>query len=389
MKIILVGGGHSHAVLLRHWGQQPSPGLELTLISNVLQAPYSGMVPGHLAGFYRYPQIHIDLVALADFAQAHLLQDEVIALEARSQKLQTRHHGWLEFDVLCLDIGSTPSLDACEGSEWVVPAKPIAPLLIAWQDFLRQTRSDALPTVSLAVVGGGASGVELALNLQARLQYLLGQRTAPPTIQTHLIQRGPALLPTYAPRARRQVMALLERRGIQLHCEQAITRIDKDLSHGFPAAPLNTFELTSPTGLRLRANWVLWVTQACPPRWLQSSGLALDDRGFVLVSANLQSLSHPFIFASGDIASCRPHLCPKAGVFAVRQGRPLGENVRRYCLGQPLRPYIPPKRYLSLLSTGQETAIACWGPWAWHSALAWRWKDWLDRRFMSQFTQYH
>ncbi|BFM39791.1 FAD-dependent oxidoreductase [Synechocystis sp. LKSZ1] len=389
MRIVLVGGGHSHALVLHYWSQRPLPGVELVLISNVHQAPYSGMVPGYLAGLYRHGEIHIDLPSLAEGAQARFVLDTAIAVDPDNQRLHTPNQGWLDFDLLSLDLGSTPYLGPLAGAEWVLPAKPVPQFLEAWQDFLVKTRSPLVKTVTLAIVGGGAGGVELALNLQARLRYLFDQRPISPRLQIHLLHQGEHLLPGHSRQARRWVSQMLRQRGIQVSLGKTVKAVEKDFSQGFPMAPLTTYAVIDQTGHQIAANLVLWVTQASAPDWLRPSGLTLDDRGFIQVGPTLQSLSHSFIFASGDIASLTPHPCPKAGVFAVRQGRPLFENLRRYCLHQPLKPYIPQKRYLSLLGTGQQTALASWGPWAWHSALAWRWKDWLDRRFMAKFAQYH
>ena len=119
---------------------------------------------------------------------------------------------------------------------------------------------------------------------------------------------------------------------------------------------------------------------------IKESGLATDKRGFILVNDYLQSISHPFVFAAGDIATMVNHPRPKAGVFAVRQGKPLFQNLQRIVLGKPLKPYRPQRNYLSLIGTGDESAIASWGNFGLHCPLLWRWKDHIDRKFMAQFS---
>lgn len=139
-------------------------------------------------------------------------------------------------------------------------------------------------------------------------------------------------------------------------------------------------------GQTLPADFVFWAAQAAPSLWLEESGLDTTSEGFVRVAPTLQTLSHPGIFAAGDVAAVQNRALPKSGVFAVRMAKPLERNLRAYLAGPPLSAYKPQRHSLSLIGTADRRAIASYGPWAGHSALFWRWKDWIDRRFMKQFT---
>jgi hypothetical protein len=121
--------------------------------------------------------------------------------------------------------------------------------------------------------------------------------------------------------------------------------------------------------------------------WLADSGLSVDQSGFVRVSSTLQSISHPVVFATGDVASMDESPRPKAGVLAVRQGRLLDRNLRRALLGQPLAPYRLQRQFLSLISTGDKHAVASLGPLALRGGWVWRWKDWIDSRFMRRYQE--
>ena len=168
-------------------------------------------------------------------------------------------------------------------------------------------------------------------------------------------------------------MRVLDERGIAVHLNSKVVGVE-------------------PNGVQVEggdfhpADAVLWVTYAAAPEWPGKSGLAVDKEGFIAVDRELRSISHPEVFAAGDIASM-PDPRPKSGVFAVRQGPVLTENLRRAVAGRPLKPYRPQKRFLGLISTGDTYAVASRGDWSREGRLLWTWKDWIDRRFMQRFNE--
>jgi len=347
-QLVFVGGGHSHAIALRHFGLNPIPGVQITLISEAEDTPYSGMLPGHIAGFYSYQDCHINLRSLCEFAKARLIVDRAIGLEPDCVICE---HSAISFDIVSIDIGSRPTIPAQAKG---IGAKPIAPFLKWWDEFVQSNPAQ------LAIVGGGTGGVELALNMQHRL----------PKTTIHLFQRNRTVMPKHNAWVRRQLKQLLIQRGIQLHLGKTVEEVE-----GFEP---NTFEPNTP-------NTVVWVTQASAPDWIKQSGLKIDDRGFILVNDALQSVSHAQVFAAGDIATMMRYDRPKAGVFAVRQGKPLFQNLSAMLKHQPLKPYHPQKTYLSLIGTGDRSAIASYGVLGWRSRLLWQMKDAIDQAFMNQF----
>jgi selenide,water dikinase len=102
------------------------------------------------------------------------------------------------------------------------------------------------------------------------------------------------------------------------------------------------------------------------------------------VNRSLQCVSHPNVFAAGDVAAYADPQ-PKSGVYAVRAGPTLGRNLRAFCEGRPLHPWAPQARALYLISTGDRNALAIWDRWSWSGRWAWHWKDRIDRRFMRRF----
>ena len=367
-KLGLSGGGHSHAIALRQWGLNPLSDVDLTLISDVEQTPYSGMLPGHVAGFYSYEETHIDLRSLAKFAGADLIIDRAIGLNTEENRVICQRHQ-LEFDYLSLDIGSTPQTITVPGAkEYAIPAKPVPVFLKAW-DELKQWASEKQP-LSIAIVGGGAGGVELVLNMQVCLQEILGNKNS---LQIHLIHRGKQLLTSHNNWVSNKLEEIVLGRDIKLHLQQNVIEVLSD-------------KIICESGLEIEGDRVFWVTQATAPPWIDKSNLATDDRGFVLVKDTLQSVSHQHIFAAGDIATISNYNRPKAGVFAVRQGQPLFNNWQSILTGRSLQFYTPQDKYLSLIGTGDRRAIASWGSFGWRSRLFWWLKDYIDRKFMNQFS---
>ena len=225
-------------------------------------------------------------------------------------------------------------------------------------------RSKAL---RLAVIGGGAAGFELAMALAHRLRVLGsgGSRVA--------LVSGGAALPGSPPRVVQRALQALARQGVTLH--DAACR-------AIAAAHLHL-----DNGARLDCDVPLLAIGAAAPAWLATSGLALDARGFIATGPTLQSTSHDFVFAAGDVASRSDAPHPKSGVYAVRAGPPLAANLRARLLGRSLQPYMPQKRTLYLLSCGERRAIASWGGWSAEGRWVWRWKDRIDRAFVARYTR--
>ena len=165
---------------------------------------------------------------------------------------------------------------------------------------------------------------------------------------------------------------VLRERGVRLHLGQAVTSVADGV-------------ITCADTTTVAVDEILWVTQAGAAPWLRQAGLDVDAAGFMCVDDTLQSTSHPGVFGAGDVAAVVNHPREKAGVFAVRQGRPLAANLRHVLLGRSPRPFRPQRRFLTLVSTGGRHAVGSRGPWSFEGAVIWRWKDWIDRRFMARF----
>ena len=375
--IVLVGGGHSHVVVLKRFAMQPEPGLRLTMICTDVHTPYSGMLPGYVAGHYDYDAVHIDLSRLAVFAGARLYRDEVIGLDRTGGKVLCRNRPPVPYDRLSINIGSTPQLASVPGAEGrVVPVKPIHQFNQRWLALLGRVQQHTQGVLRIAVVGAGAGGVELLLAMQYRLQRefaALGRDAS--LLQFHLLGAESEILPTHNAGVRQRFMRVLTERGVRLHLGSQVTQVQAN-------------RLLCANGQVLEADEIMWVTQAGGASWLQGTGLALDTNGFLVVNDCLQSITDPLVFAAGDVAAMQNHPLPKAGVFAVRQGKPLADNLRLSVQAKPLETYHPQSSWLALISTGDKYAIASRGAIGFAGQWVWRWKDWIDQRFMRKFSEF-
>lgn len=373
--IVLIGGGHSHVGVLHAFARRPLPGVRLTLICTDTDTPYSGMLPGYVAGHYRFDEVHIDLRRLAAWAGARYVLDEVIGIERSARRVLCRQRPALAYDVLSINMGSTPDWRAIAGAVGQgVPVKPIRQFNQRWLALLERVRQSS-GRQTIAVVGAGAGGVELTLAMQYRLRKeRLAAGRDPGALKFHLFSADERILVTHNASVQRAFETVLQRRGVVVHRSAPIERVVAGT-------------LMTRAGESLAADEIVWVTQAAGAAWLRDSGLALDERGFIQVRATLQSVSDPLIFAAGDCASLIGRPLEKAGVFAVRMGPPLAENLRRSLLQQPLRAYRPQRRWLALISTGDRQAVASRGAFYARGKLLWRWKDWIDRRFMEKFSE--
>ncbi len=375
--IVLVGGGHSHVVVLRRFAMQPEPGLRLSLICTDVHTPYSGMLPGYVAGHYDYDAVHIDLSRLAVFAGARLYRDEVIGLDRAGSKVLCRNRPPVPYDRLSINIGSTPQLASVPGAAGhVVPVKPIFQFNQRWLALLNRVQQHTQGVLRVAVVGAGAGGVELLLAMQYRLQrefVALGRDAS--QLHFSLLGAEPDILPTHNAGVRQRFMRVLAERGVALHLGSKVTQVEAN-------------RLICANGQVVEADEIMWVTQAGGAPWLKGTGLALDGNGFLVVNDCLQSVTDPLVFAAGDIAAMQNYPLPKAGVFAVRQGQPLADNLRLSVQARPLKPYHPQSSWLALISTGDRYAVASRGAIGFAGQWVWRWKDWIDQRFMRRFSEF-
>ncbi|MFC6688035.1 selenide, water dikinase SelD [Jhaorihella thermophila] len=357
--LVLVGGGHAHALVLRKWGMQPLPGARVTVINPGPTAPYSGMLPGFVAGHYTRSDLDIDLVRLARFAGARVILGAVEGMDLKTRQIHVAGRPPIGYDVASVNVGITSAMPDLPGfAEHAVPAKPLGEFAARWADY-----RDRTGPARVAVIGGGVAGAEIAMAMAFALRQR-GRET-----EIHLIDAARALS-ALVPRAQRLIRARMSELGVTLIEHAPIARIAED-----------HVELAD--GRHIAADFVTGAAGARPYGWFRDTGLALHD-GFIAVDETLRT-SDPAVFAAGDCAHLTHAPRPKAGVYAVREAPVLFDNLCATLSGHRLRPYRPQKDYLKLVSLGGKEALAEKFGTAYAGRLMWRWKDRIDRRFMEKF----
>ena len=330
--LLLAGGGHSHAVVLKRWAMRPEqrPKHSITLINRTSTSLYSGMVPGLIAGIYQRDELAIDLRQLCEQAGVAFVEAEITGLNPQDKSLRLRDRPELHFDWLSLDVGAVSRPNA-KG----IPIKPLEASLAFLEG---ESANNPQP---LRVIGAGAAGLEVVLALRRRWPQ--------------------------------RELQLQQRRG----------QLDRALKEELQSARIALIDDDSQT-----RGPSLLCTGSQGHAWLATSGIPLDVDGRIRTDRCLRVEGHPSLFASGDCAVISTAPRPASGVWAVRAGRPLARNLEAACLGRPLRPWHPQPQALQLIGSHQDAAWARWGSWRLGpSPLLWLLKQRIDRAFMAGFQQ--
>lgn len=368
-KLLLIGGGHSQVEVLRSFAAEPPAGVETTLISPSRFTGYSGMLPGWIAGHYTHAECHIDLEALARAARCRFAITAVNGMNLDAGLAFCVDGNMHRYDIASIDVGSRPGLlDAHGAAEYALPVKPLEQFVARWTAIVAGEESMPDDT-RIVAVGGGAAGVEVLLAMQHRLH---AARANAPRLRFALATDTDDILPMHSHAVRRRFLRVLRERRVEVLTGCRVARVAPD-------------HIECANGTRIESALTVWATGASAPFWPRASGLACDARGFIRVTPALQSVNRMGIFAVGDIAAMDGTPRPKSGVYAVRQGPPLAENLRRALRSDALLDYRPQREALALISTGDRYAVASRGRLTIAGAWAWRWKDWIDRRFMTKY----
>jgi selenide,water dikinase len=364
--LVFIGGGHTHSLVLRMLAMQPIANVRLTLITDTLLTPYSGMLPGYIAGHYSLAETHLDLNKLCQAGQIRLIHGRVCGIDVINKTVQLDSQASIGYDKVSINTGSTPNVDIAGAREFGVGVKPVSQLTATWQKLLSQKTDQGTP--HWAVIGGGAAGIEMVLAIAHRFKH------AGDNLKLSLVQSSALLLPGYHHNVQKKVALALKQYEIELVTDFRVSRVTKNA-------------LEANTGQTLSIDQSIWCTPATAPKWPSLAGLDTDPAGFIAVNEFLQSTSHSDVFACGDVAAMIKSPRPKAGVYAVRSAPFLTKNLTAAFSGQKMQPVSLQTNFLSLISLGGKSAVGQRGWFSLNGEWVWRWKNQIDQKFMALFVK--
>ncbi len=370
-QLLLIGAGHAHAFVLEAFARQPDPDIAITVVSDSPLAAYSGSVPAWLAGECTLRETQIDVAALCHRANARLILSPARALNTHARYAELANDQRLNFDVASFNIGSTLSLPQKLGEQLprLLAMRPLSSLHQRWQALKNDiSHFHSGGKKRIVGVGGGAAGCETLMSVLTQLR----QQRPDIEWQGHLLSASNELLPGAGHLPRWLTRRALSKAGITV---RSPLRGESLVKGG----------ISTQIGQHIEADIVMWATGAVGHPWLAETTLPLDKRNFIYVDNTLEVSGQPGIFAAGDCAAFTPAL-PNAGVYAVRMGPHLADNLRRACHNETLAPWLPPKRVLSLIGTGDGRAIASRGAIGFSGKWVWEWKKRIDTRFIDRFN---
>jgi selenide,water dikinase len=364
--ILLIGGGHAHIQVLHLLASLNIEKFRVTLISDVSLAPYSGMIPSFLAGVYRSEELQFDLDSICRRLGVIFINKSVVKIDTDQNLVMCMDGQSLKYDICSVNIGIRPRMisSQSQNSDQIFYLKPISSLIGKWRLLISQF-SSLESDLDFTIVGGGAAAFEIAIacrrhfkNFKTKIRIVTGNKT---------------LLSEQNIKVQKFAHESLDAHAIDCIEGQRVTKICEK-------------SLVLDDGSEIPRQIVFVGVSAEAPKLFRESKLPINEDGFIQVDEFLRVLGHSNLFAAGDCCEFTPHHLPKAGVFAVREGPVLFENIKAKILDQThLTKYIPQKHWLSILVSGESKAILCYRNFAIRGRIAWLLKDYIDRRFMRRF----
>ena len=360
--LVLIGGGHSHLSVLMKLAKRPINGNRITLITNEIDTPYSGMIPGYIEGIYSWRDSHIDLYRLCLKLNVRFIHAEVERVSAHEKEIYFKDRPKIKFDVLSINTGIQSNNREIKGAaKYCLPVKPISKLA---NNFLNKITNFK----SIAFIGGGAGSVELALAIKKRFLNINQD------IKITIITGKRGLLSTFPQKTKLTSLKTLEKFKIDIIEYKRVLEVKPK-------------QIILSDKSMLKIDKAILSTNSMTPKWLAKSDILLTKDNYILVNKSFQT-NYKYVFASGDVIDFNNQNLKKAGVFAVRSGKPLAINIKQFILGKKLVEYKFNKNYLALIGTSKRSAIATKYNLTFNSRFFFYLKKYIDQNFIKKFSDF-
>ena len=360
--LVLIGGGHSHLSVLMKLSKKRLNGNRITLITNEIDTPYSGMIPGYIEGIYSWRDSHIDLYRLCLKLNVRFIHAEVERVSAHEKEIYFKDRPKIKFDVLSINTGIQSNNREIKGAaKYCLPVKPISKLT---NNFLNKITNFK----SIAFIGGGAGSVELALAIKKRFLNINQD------IKITIITGKRGLLSTFPQKTKLTSLKTLEKFKIDIIEYKRVLEVKPK-------------QIILSDKSMLKIDKAILSTNSMTPKWLAKSDILLTKDNYILVNKSFQT-NHKYVFASGDVIDFNNQNLKKAGVFAVRSGKPLAINIKQFILGKKLVEYKFNKNYLALIGTSKRSAIATKYNLTFNSRFFFYLKKYIDQNFIKKFSDF-
>ena len=360
--LVLIGGGHSHLSVLMKLSKRPINGNRITLITNEIDTPYSGMIPGYIEGIYSWRDSHIDLYRLCLKLNVRFIHAEVERVSAHEKEIYFKDRPKIKFDVLSINTGIQSNNREIKGAaKYCLPVKPISKLT---NNFLNKITNFK----SIAFIGGGAGSVELALAIKKRFLNINQD------IKITIITGKRGLLSTFPQKTKLTSLKTLEKFKIDIIEYKRVLEVKPK-------------QIILSDKSMLKIDKAILSTNSMTPKWLAKSDILLTKDNYILVNKSFQT-NYKYVFASGDVIDFNNQNLKKAGVFAVRSGKPLAINIKQFILGKKLVEYKFNKNYLALIGTSKRSAIATKYNLTFNSRFFFYLKKYIDQNFIKKFSDF-
>lgn len=364
-ELILVGGGHAHMVTLANLQTFVDQGHSVTVVGPSDYHYYSGMGPGMLGGVYRPEEIRFATRRVVENRGATFIRDKAVGIDPQQRLLHLESGATRPYDVISFNAGSfVPRPPVIDSDLEIYSVKPIVWLQEA-RDRLLQLFGER--EITITIVGGGPSAAEVAGNVWSLAR---AHGTHPPIIRILAGQQG--FMARFPAAIRRRAEGLLAKRGIEVVAAGYVKEI-------------RGRRVMLQSGQGYASDFVFLALGVRPAPFFAESGLPTGPDGGLLVNEFLQCPTYPEIFGGGDCIHFQPQPLDKVGVYAVRQNPVLCHNLLAALAGTPLQPFAPGGGYLLIFNLGDRHGILRKGRLLFGGRLAFRIKDYIDRRFMRKF----